>query len=475
MTGTSLPTEIAEDQTVAIPSNTNATATDLTIPASSGIIIKSGASLTVSGTLTNSGTANNIIIEDGGQLVYYDNGAKDAVQATVQKSITGYGAGNDKWNFIASPITSDMSPASVTNLLGEALDTNPVTYNYDLYRLNNTTWENYHQHNDENNGGLFMLANDHGYLYAKSSNTTLEFAGTVKPYDADHTISVTQGWNLIGNPYTFDAYVNVPYYAMNDAGSGITAEIAVSDKVTVKPCTGIVIKAEENSSVKFLDAAPSGAVNNGNIQMTLSQQATNRGTATTLDNAIVSFNEGTQLKKFYFGEQNANIFIPQGDEEYAIVNVSRDAMHCAPTEMPVNFKAKEEGEYTISVNVEDVEMDYLHLIDNIAGNDVDLLTHPSYTFNASNDDYPSRFRLVFSTINNENEDENENFAFISNGQIVITGDACNASLQVIDMMGRIVSTEQVNGNSVRLANLAKGVYVLRLVGNKVMTQKIVVE
>ena len=64
-------------------------------------------------------------------------------------------------------------------------------------------------------------------------------------------------------------------------------------------------------------------------------------------------------------------------------------------EMPLNFKANANGEYTITVNPENVEMGYLHLIDNMTGADIDLLQTPEYTFNAKTTDYESRFRLVF--------------------------------------------------------------------------------
>ena len=77
--------------------------------------------------------------------------------------------------------------------------------------------------------------------------------------------------------------------------------------------------------------------------------------------------------------------------------------------MLVSFKAKENGTYTISVDVDNVEMAYLHLIDNLTGADVDLLpllrgtgglTQPAtYTFTANTTDDASRFRLVF-VVNN---------------------------------------------------------------------------
>ena len=258
---------------------------------------------------------------------------------------------------------------------------------------------------------------------------------------------------------------------MNADGTGITSVGKGAE--TIAPCTGIVVNAAAPGNVTFSKNVPDGSANNGNLQMVLSQTVNTRGNAgsVTLDNAIVSFNEGSELEKFYFGDPSANIYIPQGNEEFAIVSAE------AQGEMPVCFKAKADGQYTISVDAENVEMGYLHLIDNITGADVDLLANPSYTFNAKWDDYASRFRLVFSANNNNNaEAESDNFAFISNGQIILNGVNNNATLQVIDMMGRIVSSEQINGNSANLAPTASGVYVLRLInGTETKTQKIVVK
>ena len=158
----------------------------------------------------------------------------------------------------------------------------------------------------------------------------------------------------------------------------------------------------------------------------------------------------------------------QDGKDYAAATIEE-----AQGEMPVNFVAHEDGTYTLTVkatlNAQPSTFSYLHLIDNIAGVDVDLLANPSYTFNAKNDDYASRFRLVFSS---NSMNENDIFAFISNDQLIVNG---AGTLQVIDMMGRIISTHQVNGTqSVNTAALASGVYVLQLVnGTNVKTQKIV--
>ena len=169
-----------------------------------------------------------------------------------------------------------------------------------------------------------------------------------------------------------------------------------------------------------------------------------------------------------------------------MVNVGRDGVHTVSTnEVPINFKASENGTYTLSFIPEGVQMAHLHLIDNLTGADVDLLATEhvegpvTYTFDARTTDYESRFKLVFAVGSSTGSDT---FAFISNGNIIVTGvggDAFNASLQVIDMTGRIVRRrDALNASSTSLptAGMAPGVYMLRLInGDNIKVQKIVVE
>jgi len=426
-------------------------------------IIPSGSMLDMGEyTLSNNDPAN-LIIKDGGQLKVYATGAKDGgVQATVEKNIAKYTTNNNGWNFIASPINvNNLAPTNVANMLSNT---------YDLYQLNNTKWENYKDNEGHTNAHPgFGLVNGRGYLYANSEDVTLSFPGVVKPYSTEDQVEVSAGWNLIGNPYTFNVYVDQPYFTISQAQEGIAAQTTPSNENAIAPCTGILVNVEEDGCVTFSETAPSQS-NNGNLNLVVAQAVSNRGSAATLDNAIVSFNEGDELEKFYFMQQNANLYIPQGAEEYAIVSSQ------AQGEMPVNFCANENGEYTLTVNAENVEMSYLHLIDNMTGADTDLLQTPSYTFTARTTDYKSRFRLVFASLCGDANGDNETFAFFGNGTWNIVNEG-EATLQVVDMLGHILSSQTVNGNATMSTNnLAAGVYLMRLVNNdNVKTQKVIVK
>jgi len=410
--------------------------------------------------------ANNITI-DGGSLTVVDTAqliCNNNPIVTVKKNIKAYTVSQNQdeeltngWYFITSPITDGYTPTG-----------SMIANTYDLYRLDpaTTIWENYKnsEHSD-----FTSLINGQGYLYANSNDVTLSFTGAIKPYDATYSITLTEGFNLVGNPYTFYAYVNRPYYRMNATR---TAVEAVSDNAAIAPCTSVVVDYADGQNALFTDAPAQSQSSNGGMNITVAQQVIVRDGSSTdpLDNAIVSFNEDCQLEKFYFGTQNANIYIPQNGKEFAIVSAQ------AQDEMPFNFKAKENGTYTLTVNAENVEMNYLHLIDNLTGDDIDLLAEPSYTFSAKVTDYESRFKLVFvSSICEDANDDNETFAFIHNGKIILTADACDASLQVIDQLGRILVSGDAK-HCISTAGMTPGVYVLCLIqDDKVRIQKIIIQ
>ncbi len=439
---------------------------------------------------------------------YYDEEEDDDITADITEDdgampgnariVEGYGTSEEVgWTFIASPLTENTDPDS------EAVVDIISASEYDLYRLNPSSemWENWKEGTNNVAPG-FSLENGRGYLYATQQQETVKFIGENNAFNMDDTKEVTlpQGFNLVGNPFPRAAYINKPYYTLNAEGSAVLTETSTG---YISPCMGVVVEVENGNDPVIFRTTPfpeQSTNNNGNLNIALTQvvepvetpardgNGLKVGPSTLrqaqgpalLDNAIVSFNVGCQLGKFYFGTQNANIYLPQGEKEYAI------AYSDGYGEMPVNFRANENGQYTITVNPENVEMIYLHLIDNMTGADVDLLAPnggdainrvSTYTFNAKVTDYESRFKLVFvcGDANDDNDGDNETFAFFFNGSWIIANEG-EATLQVIDLNGRILSSETVNGSVSKSIHAAPGVYMIRLInGNDVKVQKVVIE
>jgi hypothetical protein len=225
----------------------------------------------------------------------------------------------------------------------------------------------------------------------------------------------------------------------------------------------------ENENVIF-GQTPMQWSNRGQLQIAVAENKMERGgnstSAVQVDNAIICFDEADPLQKFVFNEDNAKLYIPQGDEDYAIA--------CANNrnEMPLNFKPTQDGTFILTVQPESVKMGYLFLIDNMTGTHINLLTTPNYTFEAKTGDYESRFKLLFAAANEETA-EDESFGFIINGQFQsIIGQGL---LQVIDLNGRILRSANET-DCIGLDGLTAGVYVIRFItANSVRTQKIVVE
>ena len=340
--------------------------------------------------------------ESGDQLTFklYDHALGQELDLTSPEAVTfvanGYGSLENPYilNFTGSvtqtytlPIAGYDNPAGNYYLIAPPIDdVNPAEIvgmtvgDYDLYYFDQgeeLEWRNYKTDH-------FNLESGKGYLYAHKTDVTLTFTGM--PYNGDGKVTLRkiegasfEGWNLIGNPFPQVATLDRDCYIMNTEGS----EIVASTTRKVNPMQGIfVIANSDNEEMTFV---PQNSTDESSkIVINVSK---NR--AEIFDRIIVRFEGNSRLPKLMLNPDNTKLYVSQDSIDYAVVSVEGN------NTTPICFKAKENGTYTLTVDITNLDLDYLHLFDNKTGTDVDFLQVPSYTFDARTTDYAERFNLIY--------------------------------------------------------------------------------
>ncbi|MBR5910913.1 MAG: leucine-rich repeat protein, partial [Bacteroidales bacterium] len=398
---------------------------------------------------------------------------------TILLPIAGYGDDPTTtvgWNLLASPLVDNIQPRGVANMLSN---------DFDLYWFDGgaegAEWQNFKNHT------FMKLSLGRGFLYANSEDVVLEFRGVPVPGDQFRARAIYNAgtkfgsWDLVGNSFTEQASIQIgeeenPNFYRLEPG---TRKLMLAEGSMVEPMEGIFVELEETTYVIFHKSDGFGGRSAASPMMNI-ELYTREGRL--LDRARLRTGEGTNMSKLDLLGDDNRLSLRANGKDCAVVYVNNLG------EVPLNLETAENGSYTLHFDNVLACFDYLHLIDNLTGADVDLLATSnygmvSYTFEAKTTDYASRFRLVFRATENGDDTtgtEGDSFAFIdAAGNIVITadvlGDAGTASLQVIDVMGRVVlSTDVARGVSTN--GMTAGVYVLRLInGDDVKVQKIVVD
>lgn len=447
--------------------NSEVTLGNITLNDEASLTIGSGSVVTVTGTLTNN-NSDALIIEDGGQLI-----VNNSVAATVEKTIQASGSwgskdgGVDGWDLISSPIGT-VNIASVTNLAPAPVGT---ALQYDLYSYNEASKTWYNQQGTEHPFTHLMVGE--GYLYSRKENADLGFAGVVSSASITKALTYTEtngtlaGWNLVGNPYTHNItwanleptnVVTTGYYTLGYDGQW-SAE--PSTTTVIKPMQGFLVKANAlDAKIVFNNTASSKSrANDDYIKFIVANSQYE-------DAAYAMFSENAGLDKI--NHRNADIpmvYIPQNGQNYAIATMDDNTQA-----FELNFKAMTTGQYTLSYKAEG-KYSYLHVIDRLTGEDIDMLLDGEYSFIGSPRDNEARFIVKLSYNANIDEIEvNDNFAYQNGSDIIVNG---NGELQVFDVTGRMVMNTKING--IQTVNVpATGMYIFRMVGESVQTQKIVV-
>lgn len=371
-----------------------------------------------------------------GRMWYVDN--VGVYCTSYPNEVQGYTTNADGWRLIASPLAETILANDVLNM---------TTGDFDLYRFNqssDTQWENWKKEGSSHYH--FGLEPGKGYLYANNSNTTLTFIGTKYSGDGNVTLSRAvgsslAGWNLIGNPFAQAATVAKDFYVMNNDGSGLIAATGHN----VAAMEGIMVYAENDGEI--VTFVPNTRNSQADEQIVLNLS---RGESDVIDRVIVRLGESGTLPKYSLNDNNAKIYVAQEDMDYAVVHGFESG------NMQVNFESKHIGEYSFSVNLENADVKYLHLLDKITGDDDDMLNEGYYTFIGSPADRNDRFVLCYGSSASTVSDV---FAYQSGDEIIVSGEG---ELQVFDMMGRMIANHRVSGVETVEKPSQCGVYIFKL-------------
>lgn len=280
------------------------------------------------------------------------------------------------------------------------------------------------------------------------------------------------GLQLVGNPLpcnaslTFGTRIN-GFYMINEQNHRRNVVAVEGYEAIVAPATAVFVEAtsggNEEKYVTFVPSTGNANVRSAKGFVTIEVLSSD---GILEDRAYVRDYESEGLSKFSLSNEGAKIYIPQDGKKYAAVSGT------GATTLPLCFTTTVGGIHTFTFKVENMDCDYLHLVDNATGADIDLLRTPKYSFNANDCPYATRFKLVFAE--EATNDIADNFAFVSNGQLMVNNSG-EAILQVMDVAGRILSTETIRDSYGKSLGLSAGVYVVRLSnGHDVKVQKIVV-
>ena len=448
-----------------INATNSASINNLTINSNETLTVGSNAILTLTGTVTNNGT---LVIEDGGQLI-----CSTSVSATVKKKITAPTPAAEKdgdvygWYTISSPVHTG-SYAYVT--IGNETTVNLTADDYDMFAYDEATQKWINRKSGGNASGFNEMYKGQGYIYRNSGNE-LSFVGNtnVDAIDCPLTKASTgdlAGFNLIGNPYTHSITKGKGKAIDTDDASFTTGFFVLEDNAWATYKDGDEIKANQGVLVKVTDAAATFQIKDVNYVAPAKSNGDNIkfivSNGQFKDVAYALFDKGIGLDKINHRSPDVPmLYINQDGQDYAIATMSDDTKT-----FNLNFKAGKMGKYTLSFNAND-HFNYLHLIDLLTGEDVDMLLEKEYSFIATPNDNENRFIVRLGYMPNNNSTENETFAYQNGNDVIVSGDG---ELQVFDVTGRMVATQCVNG--VETINMpSHGVYIFKL-NEKV--QKIVV-
>ena len=460
---------------------------DLEIISEKILTIAPSASLEIIGDITND-DVNALVVDSDinrtGSLIHNDDNVVAKVNCHIDNSSVTRNWSAD-WHFISSPVANQTIESFI-----------PTEENYDFYSWSefNSTWNNQKKDNSTTNN--FYVDNGlnfnigRGYLVAYENEGYKKFSGTLNngdvtfplscSTDGEYVVERFTGFNLVGNPYPsyidweaegwtrdnlqlqtiwiYDDDVNnyITYTLGGVATNGGSQYIA--------PCQAFFVKAASagniimTNDIRTNEKSSFRKDDNENIFKVRVNGASGQD-----EIAVVKGDNDDVIKMFSMNDDAPSLYINKGVGDYSVVYIDEE------NTLSLNFEGGF-AKYTISLSECGNAFDEIILEDRLTGEKVNLMTE-SYSFIYNDNDRKDRFVLTFA--NSQQPTDNDYFAYINNGDIIINDINGNAQIEIYDLMGRRVYENADAVSNVSTYGYSSGVYIIRKIDDKgIKTQKI---
>ena len=483
---------------------------NLTINSGKIFKIEAAKNLTVTGVIANYGGNAGFILESNvtgtASLIH----TTVNVPATVKRYISGNA---EDWHFLASPISNQVIASSSWVPAGTyGNGTGYDLYVFDeptpcwVYQLNtsptstgeNPNWPTVHP--------TANFVSGRGYLYSvQASNPTNQFAGNLNNGAVSYAVTKNStvdplliGFNLIGNPYpsSIDWKASSGWTRSNllDSGGGYdmwiwnpaTNNYGVYNSLAstgtngissfIAPMQGFFVRADSNANINMTndirvhtDASNWFKTNKNhenleNIKVKITSQ-TELGSDEVLLQFGASSNQAGAAKLYSTIKTAPSVYLTTEEGELTVRYLTDTTNNPI---VPLAFKPGSDGNYTVSIDFDTANYDFLELEDTKTKNKHDLKDNPTYDFNATVEDPFDRFLLHFEEI--PIEDNNLPFLIYYNGNEIVFDLSLipdDTAIKIFDTLGRKIMEKKIRGKTIHYLpfNNKNQVFIVKAVSN----------
>jgi hypothetical protein len=486
-----IPSAPSNQPHVTLAPGTPAVCADLTIESGATLTVDAGKALTVIGDTDNEGTILVKADATGIGSLITEGTVTGAGSFQMEQYLTGSGGATPDglFYYVSSPA------------VGATASSYAVASGNKLWSADETT-QSYAQITD----GSTVLNATEGYVARMGSTGAITFDGSsfntgnqsASGLTRTGTTELNRGYNLVGNPYpstvSWDAATktnlepsmyyrthqgsSMLYDTYNAVGSiGTNNNLGGAVTGAIPPTQAFWVRVDFDGNTGQLDFA--NAMRSHGTLSGIYRMAAEEGTVrialsngTNSDEEIIFFDPSAQdgydaydSQKFWAGASVPQIYTSIGIDSLVINGLSSIATN--PT-VDLGVKLPAAGEYTFDATSITLN-ENVHLEDRYLGIFQDLNTEPTYAFTSSvAGNIPTRFALHFGMAVTGIEDGQvmKSRVYTSNGNqlnIILSENIENGNVQVLDMVGRIVRSANLNASRTTLdMNTATGVYLIRV-------------